>query len=349
MLEILDADAAWLVVLASVLALLTPVSRALFSGAWRVLSFQRGNTRALVRRVATISALAAALLVSGGATLLSAAHAEDTAPPDLATRVADLEAYVTNGAPKALVSSGPGHNAWMMTSAALVLFMTLPGLALFYGGLVRRKNVLSVLAQCCGMAGIVTILWWAFGYSMVFSKGSPVVGNMSFAFLKGVTSAPNSDYAYWVSQNVFSMYQLMFAIITPALIVGAIAERMKFSAIMLFLTLWMLVIYFPQAHMVWGIDGFMNGVWNADAKIKAIDFAGGTVRQAPRLRTTRVRSAQLGAHHGWHRHAVGGLVRLQRRQCRGFRWHRSQRVHDHHARGRSGWCDLACTRVAHEW
>jgi Amt family ammonium transporter len=210
---------------------------------------------------------------------VAGALAEDAPPPaDLATRVADLEAYVTNSAPKALTTtSGPGHNAWMMTSAALVLFMTLPGLGLFYGGLVRRKNVLSVLAQCCAMAGVVTILWWAFGYSLVFSKGSPFAGNMTFAFLKGVTSAPNSDYAYWVSQNVFSIYQLMFAIITPALIVGAIAERMKFSAILLFLTLWMLLIYFPQAHMVWGIDGFMNGVWNADAKIKAIDFAGGTV------------------------------------------------------------------------
>jgi Amt family ammonium transporter len=119
----------------------------------------------------------------------------------------------------------------MMTSAALVLFMTLPGLALFYGGLVRRKNVLSVLAQCLGIAGLVTILWWAVGYSLVFHSGSPFLGGSEFFFLKASTSAPNTDYAYWVSQNVFSMYQLMFAIITPALIVGAIAERMKFSAI----------------------------------------------------------------------------------------------------------------------
>jgi Amt family ammonium transporter len=207
--------------------------------------------------------------------LVPSALAEDV--PDLAQRVADLEAYVTNGAPKALASAGPGHNAWMMTSAALVLFMTLPGLALFYGGLVRRKNVLSVCAQCFGLAGMVTIMWWAFGYSFAFDHGNPVLGGTKFALLNGVTSAPNTDYAYWVSQNVFSMYQLMFAIITPALIIGAIAERMKYSAIMLFLFLWMLVVYFPQAHMTWGIDGLMNGVWNADAKIKAIDFAGGTV------------------------------------------------------------------------
>jgi Amt family ammonium transporter len=187
----------------------------------------------------------------------------------------------------------------MMTSSALVLFMTLPGLALFYGGLVRRKNVLSVLAQCCAMAGIVPILWWAFGYSFAFSHGSPVLGDFSFAMLNGVDSAPNTDYSYWVSENVFSMYQMMFAIITPALIVGAIAERMKFSAIVLFLTLWMLVIYFPQAHMVWGIDGLMNGVWNADAKIKAIDFAGGTVVHMTSGWSALVLALMLGKRAGF--------------------------------------------------
>jgi Amt family ammonium transporter len=199
------------------------------------------------------------------------------ATPDLATRVADLEAYVTNGTPKALVSPGPGHNAWMMTSSALVLFMTLPGLALFYGGLVRRKNVLSVMAQCLGCAGFVTVLWWLVGYSLAFDSGSPFLGGLKFAFLRGVGAAPNANYGAWVSHSVFAMYQLMFAIITPALIVGAIAERMKYSALMAFLVGWMLVVYFPLAHMVWGIDGLMNGVWNANASIRAIDFAGGTV------------------------------------------------------------------------
>ncbi|HEX3694006.1 MAG TPA: ammonium transporter [Polyangia bacterium] len=208
------------------------------------------------------------------------AAAASAAPgaPDLAARVADLEAYVTNGTPKYLTgTSGPGHNSWMMTSTALVLFMTLPGLALFYGGLVRRKNVLSVLAQCLGCAGLVTVLWWAVGYSFAFAPGSSVLGGLKFAGLGGVTAAPNGDYSAWVSQNVFAMYQLMFAIITPGLIVGAIAERMKYSAIMAFILLWMLIVYFPLAHMVWGIDGLMNGVWNAKASIKAIDFAGGTV------------------------------------------------------------------------
>ena len=220
----------------------------------------------------------------------------DGPEPTLEQRVAGLEAYLGNGDPSAALKddkgnipdglttaavgvAGPGHNAWMMVSTALVLFMTLPGLALFYGGLVRSKNVLSVLAQCLGIAGLVTILWWAFGYSLVFGKSfaSPFLGGTEFLFFKGVTSAPNTDYAYWLSQNVFSMFQMTFAIITPALIVGAIAERMKFSAILLFVGAWMFVVYFPLAHMVWGITGFMNGVWNADAGIKAIDFAGGTV------------------------------------------------------------------------
>jgi Amt family ammonium transporter len=204
-------------------------------------------------------------------------------------RLDDLEAYVNNGARNAstnatskITGPGPGHNGWMMTCSALVLFMTLPGLALFYGGLVRRKNVLSVLAQCLGIAGLVTILWWLVGYSLAFhsgesARGWSVFGKLDWAFLKGVDSTPNTDYGAWVSHNVFAMYQMMFAIITPALIVGAIAERMKFAAVLLFVTLWMLVVYFPLAHMVWGVDGMMNGVWNPKAAIPAIDFAGGTV------------------------------------------------------------------------
>jgi Amt family ammonium transporter len=209
-----------------------------------------------------------------------------------------LEAYVNNGTRVAdgtnTVSSnlgsydekanvftpnpGPGPNAWQMTCAALVLFMTLPGLALFYGGLVRRKNVLSVLAQCFLITGMVTILWYICGYSLVFHHGNGLLGDLKgFAFFNNVDSSPNGDYSPWVSQNVFAMYQLMFAIITPALIIGAIAERMKFAALFLFMFLWMLVVYFPQAHMIWGIDGMMNGVSNPNAKIHAIDFAGGTV------------------------------------------------------------------------
>jgi Amt family ammonium transporter len=257
---------------------------------------------------AWLFAVAAALTLN--ALSPSGAHAQEPSPTsasaapaaagaDLATRVADLEAYLNNTAPKALSVAGPGHNAWMMTSTALVLFMTLPGLALFYGGLVRRKNVLSVMAQCLGTAGVVTILWWAFGYSVVFGSGSPILGSLKFAFLNGVGNAPNPDYGAWVSHNVFSMYQMMFAIITPALIVGAIAERMKYSAIMAFIVGWMLLVYFPLAHMVWGSDGMMNGLGNAKASIKAIDFAGGTVVHMSSGWSALLLAIILGRRKGW--------------------------------------------------
>ena len=206
--------------------------------------------------------------------------------PTDSQRIADLEAYVNNGARVTTAEmagkvngAGPGHNGFQMICAALVLFMTLPGLFLFYGGLVRKKNILSVVAQCYGIAGLVTILWVLYGYSFVFAGDAGAWwGNISkYGFLGGVTSDPNTDYSGWVSQNVFIMYKLMFAIITPALIIGAIAERMKFMAIILFVAAWMAIVYFPLAHWVWGINGAMNGVWNSKASIKAIDFAGGTV------------------------------------------------------------------------
>src|SRR6266550_6609642 len=251
----------------------------------------------IMKKLLLLSGLIAAVFFTGTAFGAETAPAPTPPQPTLEQRVGGLEAYVGNTDPSAAVAAlkdkdgnlpkgftmstlgapGPGHNAWQMTSAALVLFMTLPGLALFYGGLVRRKNVLSVMAQCLLITGLVTILWWAFGYSLVFHSGGKFLGSLDFKFLNGVTSAPNYDYSYWVSQNVFAMYQLMFAIITPALIIGAIAERMKFSAIILFMTLWMFVVYFPLAHMVWGVTGLMNGVWNPKAVIKAMDFAGGTV------------------------------------------------------------------------
>jgi len=250
-----------------------------------------------MKKLLLLSGLIAAVFFTGTAFGAETAPAPTPPQPTLEQRVGGLEAYVGNTDPSAAVAAlkdkdgnlpkgfamptlgapGPGHNAWQMTSSALVLFMTLPGLALFYGGLVRRKNVLSVMAQCLLITGLVTILWWACGYSLVFHSGGKFLGSLDFKFLTGVDSAPNGDYSYWVSQNVYAMYQLMFAIITPALIIGAIAERMKFAAIFLFMFLWMFIVYFPQAHMVWGIDGMMNGVWNAKATIKAMDFAGGTV------------------------------------------------------------------------
>ncbi len=200
----------------------------------------------------------------------------------------DTLAYFNNVAPTGPLTGmvGPGHNAFLLICAALVLFMTLPGLALFYGGLVRSKNILSVMAQCLMLAGLVTILWFLCGYSFVFGEHDAAstfafkdyIGDIGkYAFLKGVESAPNTNYTAWPSHSTFCMYQLMFAIITPALIIGAIAERIKFSGLIAFLTGWMFLVYFPMAHMVWGFDGKFNGVWNGGASLPGIDFAGGTV------------------------------------------------------------------------
>jgi Amt family ammonium transporter len=196
----------------------------------------------------------------------------------------DIEAYINNGArnattnaPSKIAGPGPGHNAWQMTSTALVLFMTLPGLALFYGGLVRKKNILSVLAQCMGIAGLVTILWWAIGYSLSFGAGNAYIGDGAYAMFKGVEPGNVGAGYHWISDSMWAMFQLTFAIITPALILGAIAERMKFLAVLVFVALWMFVVYFPFAHMVWSTTGLMCGPLNKEAGIKAIDFAGGTV------------------------------------------------------------------------
>ena len=210
--------------------------------------------------------------------------AADAAPagPSVEDRLADLEAYVNNGARQTNATSniagpGPGHNAWQMTSTALVLFMTLPGLALFYGGLVRRKNVLSVMAQCLAIAGLVTIIWWACGYSLSFSGGNAIIGDFANKMFQGVEPGKVGAGYHWISDSMWAMFQLTFAIITPALIVGAIAERMKFSSLLLFITLWMFCVYFPLAHMVWSTGGLMCGALNPNAAIKALDFAGGTV------------------------------------------------------------------------
>jgi len=168
-----------------------------------------------------------------------------------------------------------GDNAWMLTSSALVLMMTAPGLALFYCGLVRRKNVLATMMHGFVLMGVVTILWAVVGYSLTFSEGSPFMGGLRYLFLNGVGADPNADYAATIPQQTYMVYQLMFAIITPALICGAFAERMRFSAMLLFMTLWMFVIYFPMAHMVWGKGGLLNG--SLGGRFPAWDFAGGTV------------------------------------------------------------------------
>jgi ammonium transporter, Amt family len=188
--------------------------------------------------------------------------------PDPQARLAALEA-AAKGAQSA------GDNAWMLVSSALVLMMTGPGLALFYGGLVRRKNVLGTMMQSFILMAVVTVLWAVVGYSLTFGESSPVIGDLDFAFLNNVGSAPNTDYAGTIPQQTFMVYQLMFAIITPALISGAFAERMKFSAMLLFTVLWALIVYFPMAHMVWGKGGLLNAFLGG--AIPCFDFAGGTV------------------------------------------------------------------------
>jgi len=168
-----------------------------------------------------------------------------------------------------------GDNAWMLVSAALVLMMTGPGLALFYGGLVRRKNTLAIMMQSFALMALISVMWALVGYSLCFGGNGPVIGGFEHAFLRGVGAEPNPDYAGTIPQATFMVYQLMFAIITPALITGATAERMKFSGTVLFLTLWFLVVYAPLAHMVWGKGGLLNATLGG--KFPTLDFAGGTV------------------------------------------------------------------------
>jgi Amt family ammonium transporter len=168
-----------------------------------------------------------------------------------------------------------GDNAWMLVAAALVLMMTGPGLALFYGGLVRKKNVLATMMQSFILMAVVSVIWAVYGYSLAFAHGNPFVGGLSYVFLRGVGGEPNPDYAATIPQQTFMLFQLMFAIITPALISGAFAERMKFSAMLLFTTLWVTIVYFPLAHMVWGTGGLLSA--SLGGRIPALDFAGGTV------------------------------------------------------------------------
>ncbi|HJT87839.1 MAG TPA: ammonium transporter, partial [Bryobacteraceae bacterium] len=191
-----------------------------------------------------------------------------TSDPGMAARLDSIETAVKS-------AQSAGDNAWMLVSAALVLMMTGPGLALFYGGLVRRKNVLGTMMQSFILMAVVTVIWAVAGYSLAFGGSSAFLGDMRFALLNNVGSAPNPDYASTIPQQTFMVYQLMFAIITPALISGAFAERMKFSAMLLFTALWSLLVYFPMAHMVWGKGGLLNAFLGG--KVPCLDFAGGTV------------------------------------------------------------------------
>jgi ammonium transporter, Amt family len=195
------------------------------------------------------------------------ALAQAGAGTDTSQALAALQAQVAE-------AKSSADNAWILMCAALVLMMTGPGLALFYGGLVRKKNVLSTMLQSFAMMAIVSVLWALVGYSLAFSQGTSFIGGLGHIFLRGVGAAPDPAYSATIPAQSFMIFQLMFAIITPALITGAFAERMKFSAMALFMTLWSLFVYAPMAHMVWGKGGLLNVAGGA---IPTLDFAGGTV------------------------------------------------------------------------
>ncbi len=211
------------------------------------------------------------------------------------SRLAQLEARAAAGSPL-----NNGDNAWLLVSSALVLMMTAPGLTLFYGGLVRRKNVLGTMMHSLVLMAMVSVLWVVFGYSVAFGQGGPWMGNpLQHLFLKGVGGAPNPDYAATVPAQSFMLFQMMFAIITPALISGAVAERMKFGAYLLFTGLWVSVIYFPLAHMVWGKGGMFN--WALGGRIPVLDFAGGTVVHISSGISALVCAIMLGKRLGFPR------------------------------------------------
>jgi ammonium transporter, Amt family len=217
-------------------------------------------------RLAWLSLFVLVLLIGTPFVLAQATEPSNSISPT--AQLAKLEQQVAD-------AKGSADNAWMLTSSALVLMMTGPGLALFYGGLVRKKNVLSTMMQSFAMMAIITVLWALCGYSLSFGSGGSFIGHFHNTFLRGVGAQPDMDYAATIPQQTFMIYQLMFAVITPALITGAFAERMKFSAMALFMILWSVLVYDPMAHMVWGKGGLLNAALGG--RFPTLDFAGGTV------------------------------------------------------------------------
>jgi len=233
-----------------------------------------------------------AVFAGFGAAATAWAQSAPSAPATIDAKLAALDAAAKS-------AQSAGDNAWMLASAALVLMMTGPGLALFYGGLVRRKNVLSTMMHSFVLMAVVTVLWAVYGYSMAFAEGNAFVGDLRYLFLNGVGAAPNADYGPTVPHQTYMIYQLMFAIITPALISGAYAERIKFSAMLLFTVLWTTVVYFPMAHMVWGKGGYLNAALGG--KIPCYDFAGGTVVHITSGVSALVCALYLGKRIGYGR------------------------------------------------
>jgi len=230
---------------------------------------------------------------------LSASPWVQASTDDPAEKISALERQINDNAQAIRSAQTSGDNAWMLMSAALVLMMSGPGLALFYGGLVRRKNVLGTMMQTFAMMAVITVLWALVTYSLAFGGGGWFVGGLHHAFLRGVGLLPDKDYAATIPSQTFMVYQLMFAIITPALITGAFAERMKFSAMLLFMILWSLFIYSPMAHMVWGKGGLLNA--SLGGRIRCLDFAGGTVVHVTSGVSALVTALFLGRRIGYPR------------------------------------------------
>jgi ammonium transporter, Amt family len=242
-----------------------------------------------------------ALLVLGIACLLAiGAWAQTSVTPGAGgdaqlARIAKLEQAVAD-------AKSSGDNAWMLTCAALVLMMTGPGLALFYGGLVRKKNVLSTMMQSFALMAIITLLWGLVSYSLAFGPGNSFIGGLHNLFLRGVGGQPDPDYAATIPLQTFMIYQLMFAIITPALITGAFAERMKFSAMVAFMILWSIIVYSPMAHMVWGKGGLLNA--SLGGRFPCLDFAGGTVVHVTSGVSALVCALYLGPRLGYPKQSM---------------------------------------------
>src|SRR5579871_1680168 len=230
----------------------------------------------------------------------SAVMAQTTAPVTGTTqtdRIATLEKQAADNAVAIAAAQTSGDNAWMLVSAALVLMMSGPGLALFYGGLVRKKNILGTMMQTFAMMAVITVLWALVTYSLAFGEGNWFIGGLHNVLLHGVTLAPDVKYAATIPLQTFMVYQLMFAIITPALITGAFAERMKFSAMLVFMILWALMVYSPMAHMVWGKGGLLNA--SLGGRIPCLDFAGGTVVHVTSGVSALVTALYLGKRLGY--------------------------------------------------
>jgi Amt family ammonium transporter len=223
------------------------------------------------------------------AALAQASAQGPASAPATQAQIAALQQAVQN-------AQSAGDNAWMLVSAALVLLMTGPGLALFYGGLVRKKNILGTMMQSFAMMGLVTVIWAIVGYSLAFGHGNLFIGGFEHLFLRGVDLTPNTNYAATIPEQTYMIYQLMFAIITPALITGAFAERMKFSAMAVFLSLWSVFVYSPMAHMVWGVGGLLN---STGGHIPSLDFAGGTVVHVTSGVSALVTAIYLGKRIGY--------------------------------------------------